>query len=252
MSLYDTWLLDGTDIKSLAGVRIADERYEAPYAAASFRGDSPRFPGVDGEEDVDLPLDSMIVPLSVWVDSETQEQQNDRFRALRRACKPRRLITLTRRMELTAGNEDHTAAAKLEHISVDRMGPTLLRAVLEFKVKAGCFYGASTNIPALSGATTILGDARTEKMTITLAAGGSVVEVSNSTNGYEVTYTGTVPAGGVVIDVEARTATGITGSVDLSRYLVWNKRAPFRLEPGSNTLTDDGGTATIDYQPAYL
>jgi phage-related protein len=87
-------------------------------------------------------------------------------------------------------------------------------------------------------------------MTITLAAGAART-VANA-NGFYVQFLTTVPAGGVIIDVEARTATALTGGADLSRYLKWGKKHLMQLDEGANTLSTDAGSFTISYQPAYL
>jgi hypothetical protein len=115
----------------------------------------------------------------------------------------------------------------------------------------GPWYGASEAIAAV-GAVTIKGDSPTRKITATLSAGAVNPVVSND-NGYSFRLVDTVvPAGGVLVDVLARTATGITGSVPMSSALKWSKDDPFQLDPGAQTLAVSSGTASFTYSPAYV
>jgi hypothetical protein len=115
------------------------------------------------------------------------------------------------------------------------------------------WHGSPVTIASGAGVHTILGDIRTSRMTVTLAAGPART-VANQTpgNGSYFQFLATVPAGGVLVDVEAQTATAITGGADMSRYLQWGKAHPLILEAGSNTLATDAGTFSVAYQPAYL
>ena len=73
--------------------------------------------------------------------------------------------------------------------------------------------------------------------------------MTNATNGYTFRYVGTVPSGGVVVDVVNRTA--MNGSTNVSSALKWSKDDPFQLDPGSQTLTVSAGTVSFTYYPAY-
>lgn len=173
--------------------------------------------------------------------------------ALRRRCKPGRTITLTRSMpdpDGTAANTAHTTTARRQTDRIEWFGRTAAQVDIDWLV-TGPWHGPSTNVASAVGAHTILGDTRTRRMTFTLAAGAART-ITNTTNGYAFTFATTVPSGGVIVDVEARTATAVTGGADLSRYLQWSKAAPMQLEAGSNTFTVSAGSASIDYQPAYL
>lgn len=176
------------------------------------------------------------------------------IRALRRRCKPGRTVTLTRRMpdpEGSDNNTDHTATARRQGASRPAwLTPRLAQVDIDWLIADTPWLGAAVAIADAAGAHTILGDISTHRMTVTLAAGAART-ITNTTNGHWFTFGTTVPAGGVLIDVEARTAIGITGSVDLSASLSWGKAYPMRLNPGSNTLTVSAGTASISYQPAY-
>lgn len=247
---WDTTLVDGLDLKEYAD--ISGDTYGSVFEVVSPRGDLPEFLGVDGSpEHIDRPAPAKIVAYDLTMLGADLTEQNDSWRALQALCRPYKQVTLTRRVSYTAGNESHTAEATLHRMLPSYQGPWVTRAVVEFQLMRGMWFGGEETVEA-GGTVGILGTARTERMTVTLSAGAATPGVGNLTNGYAFAYNATVPAGGVLVDVEARTATGITGSVDLSRYLIWNKRSPFRLEPGANELTVSSGDATIEYLPAYL
>lgn len=250
---WDTTLIDGTDLATIAG--ISGDPYGSVFEVMSPRGDLPTFPGVDGMPDLtDRPAAAKLVTYDLTMRGSSLTKQNDSWRALQALCKPYKQVTLTRRVSLTAGNESHTSEAILQRMVPAYQGPYVTRAVVEFLLLRGMWFGASTNIASASGVVAVLGTARTERMTITLSAGATSPVVTNGANGFSLTYAAAVPSDGVVIDVEARTAINPvpSGDVDVSKNLSWNKRAPFRLEPGNNALTTSSGTASIDYQPAYL
>lgn len=176
------------------------------------------------------------------------------IRALRRRCKPRRTVTLTRQMpdpDGTDANTPATATARRQTDRIDWLGSTAAVVDIDWLVTSGPFLGAAVAIAALTGTVSVNGDVPTRKMTVTLAAGAART-VTNSTNGYWFTFSTTVPASGILIDVLARTATAITGGADYSRYLSWGKAHPMQLEPGSNVIAVSAGTASASYQPAYL
>lgn len=176
------------------------------------------------------------------------------IRALRRRCKPGRTVTLTRQMpdpDGTDANTNHTTTARRQGAPrIEWLGADAAVVDIDWLIADTPWLGAAVAIADAAGAHTILGDISTHRMTVTLAAGAART-ITNTTNGHWFTFGTTVPAGGVLIDVEARTAIGITGSVDLSASLSWGKAYPMRLNPGSNTLTVSAGTAAISYQPAY-
>jgi hypothetical protein len=177
--------------------------------------------------------------------------------ALRRRCKPRRTITLTRRMpdpDGTDANTDHTTTGRMQGDPRVAWIEKNNRAQvdIDWLISGGPWFGASEAIAAV-GAVTVKGDLPTRAITATLAAGAVDPVVTNTStgNGYSFRYIGTVPAGGVLVDVRTRKATGITGSVDLSLNLRWSKDDPFQLDPGAQTLTISSGSASFTYLPAY-
>ncbi|MBO9523913.1 MAG: hypothetical protein J7518_20455 [Nocardioidaceae bacterium] len=178
------------------------------------------------------------------------------IRALRRRCKPGLTVILSRTMpdpEGGASNTTQTVTARRQDDRIDWPSETVATLDIDWLITGGPWLGTSINIASAAGAHAILGDLPTRAMTITLAAGAART-VTNTVGGVvvaEFTFNATVPTGGVVVDVVAKTAKAITGGTDLSSSLSWTKLHPMLLHPGSNTLTVSAGTASIDYQPAY-
>lgn len=163
-----------------------------------------------------------------------------KIRALRRRTKPGKAVTLSRYMP---GGEDGSlielqAAGRRVGDTIswdDRWLPEALVAT-DFTLLSPWHPTSSTAIPSASGTVSVIGDIRTEKMTITFS---SAATLTNATNGawLQVSGAGTV-------DVENFwSATALAG---------FNRARPFRLEPGSNALSLSAGTASIAYYPAYL
>lgn len=175
------------------------------------------------------------------------------IRALRRRCKPGRTVTLTRLVPDPEGTDANVTQTTTARRQGDR--PEWLEANnrvnldIDWLITGGPWLGDAVAIGAV-GAVTVKGDLPTRLITVTLAAGG-VNPVLTNTNGYTLRYIGTVPAGGVTVDVANRRATGITGSVDLSANLRWSKDAPFQLDPDAQTLAISSGSASFTYYPAY-
>lgn len=244
--MTDTILVDGVDVASAA--RIV-KVWEGVHVGAEQRGELLTYPGRDGQVDVDQPFDATVLSLGLIVRGGSGEVTgfNDQYRTLRRLCKPGKTVTLTKQLSYSTGNEEYTATGKLLRITPGQLTPADYRAVVEFLNLDGLWYGAPTAIG--TGAVTVAGDVRTQRMTITLTGAGSSKTLTNTTNGWSLTYAGTT-ASSVVIDVEAMTAT--QGGVDKSSLLSWTKGMPMRLEPGANTLTISAGAAAISYRPAFL
>ncbi|MFT4128229.1 MAG: hypothetical protein QM662_18625 [Gordonia sp. (in: high G+C Gram-positive bacteria)] len=252
MTLYDTILIDDVDVKSLPGVTLAQDGYTASWTVPTTRGDRATYAGIDGEADSDLPVAALIVPVSVWVHSSNQLEQNDRIDAVRAWAKPRRAVTLTRRVAHAGGNQQHTGLARLDGaVGIERQGPTLARLAVQFRVAAGNLFGPSLTI-AGAGPITVVGTTPTRAITLTLAAGTSNPAVANTMTGHSFRFVGTVPAGGVTVDIAARRATRVTGGADTTSSLRWGKADLLLLIPGTNTLTVSAGSIAGTYLPAYL
>lgn len=174
--------------------------------------------------------------------------------ALRRRCKPRQTVTLTRQMPDPDGTDANTNLTTTARRQADRIvwyGSDVASVDIDWLITGGPFLGASEAIAAV-GAVTVKGDVPTVAITATLSAGAVDPVVANSGNGYLFRYVGTVPAGGVLVDVRNRTATRIADSVDVSSALRWSKADLFQLDPGGQTITTTDGTVSFTYLPAYL
>lgn len=172
--------------------------------------------------------------------------------AFRRRCKPGQTVTLTRTMpdpDGTDANVSHTATARRVTDRPNWIAKTVAALDTDFELVDGPWFGASVAIPAV-GTHTIKGGYPTTAITATLSAGAVNPVVTNTTNGYSFRYVGTVPVGGVVVDVRARTA--YAGVTNVSSALRWGKADLLQLDPGAQTLTVSSGTASFTYLPAYL
>lgn len=259
MAIPDTLLIEGEDIEDYACIEWPADY---PHTQADMRGELPMFPGVDGAVNVDQPFGPQVLSIPVGLASvgcsqeEEMEAANQKYRNLRRLSRPGQVVTLTRVMSYPGGLESHEALAKLLTMTPSRLALQVMKAVLDFTLLE-LWYGPAVSTGALTtedpGTTVdVEGDVRTHRMEITLPAGAART-VYNNTNGHWVTFNAVAAAGGVLIDVEARTATNITGGADVSRYLLWGKAYPMRLDPGENVFSvTDGTSASISYQPAYL
>lgn len=245
--MYDTILFDGTDIK-VAGVRWI-EAWDGALVAAGLRGDNVQIPNVDGEDWVAKPFDAYALGIGLVLTTAAIQNFNDAYRTLKRLVKPDGTVTLTRQLSYSTGNESHTALAEY----VSGLEPALTglgtgRMVLTMKILEGLWYGSAVTIG--TGASTIAGDVRTRRMTVTFTSGTNPT-LTNSTTGETLTWTGSPGGGGVVIDVEARTA--MQGVTDVSSALSWSGDFPMTLHAGSQTLAlSGGGSVSVAYQPAYL
>lgn len=253
----DTLLIDGVEFPPDGTLEFPAEW---AYQGNEPRGDAITYIGMDGGEIGDGAYGPVVLPLPIalhpdqdacWPDDHSDlamAYANDRRRAMIAACKPGRDVTLTRRTSTViagvATAVDQTARARFVQAPVSRPHTDLNRAVVEFILLDGLWYGGEVTIhPA--GTFTVDGDVRTHRMTITLTGTNPVL--TNTTTGSVLSYAGSAGAG---VTIEVEDGRVVAGSV---ANFSWNQRLPFRLTPGPNVLTlTGGGTATIVYQPAYL
>lgn len=248
--MYETLLFDGTDIK-VAGVQSI-EVWDGMLSTPSPRGDDEHIPWADGDVYVEKPFEAHPIGIGLVLTTGSRTLFNDAFRTLRRLAKVDSTVVLTRRLSYTAGSEEHTCTARY----LSGLDPTLSSAMadgrlaLVMKNLDGLWYGAAVTIG--TGTSTVLGDVRTRKLTVTFT-GGSNPALTNSTTGDTLTWTGTVGGTPVVVDVANMTAT--RGAVDVSNGLSWavGRVFPMTLKAGSNSLSlSGGGSVSVAYSPAYL
>jgi hypothetical protein len=250
------YLADGVDLAA-DGVELTHEGSGlwAPVGESLFVN---TYPGVDGGDIDGGVFSPFTLPTMYRVSGTDATDVWAKVVAFLRRCKPGRTVTLARQMpdpDGTDANVGHTATAR-------RQGPPRVQWLdrnvkalvdVDWAIADGIWYGAAVAIADAAGAHTIDGDASTHRMTLTLAAGAART-ITNTTagNGHSFDFITAVPTGGVLVDVEACTATAITGGADMSKFLRWSKKYPMQLDSGSNILTVSAGSASIDYQPAYL
>lgn len=237
---WETLLVDGVDVTTIGArvIRSWDDMLTSPRD----RGDPLILPGRDGAQDTQRAFDPVVATVGLQLRSDSiLTGLNDMLRALRGICKPGQLVTLTRRLSYSSGNETHTAPGRyLSGLTPTLVTPKVARLDVSFTVLSGLWYGAAVTITP--GTRTIAGEVRTRRMTLDLPGAGTL---TNSTLGVSVTVTAAA-----VLDVDAETSTGSVLDVASSGDPL---DAWFALAPGSNVITWSGsGVPDIDYQPAYL
>lgn len=241
-----TLLFSGTD---LATVCIVVDLSDF-WSSAEPRGDLPVYAGVPGAVAQRRPTATKQCTAQVHVYGDDLPGTEDAVAAVKALVRQGLVQTVTRRKITGAGNLDTTQSTIVRSVIERWINETDCTLLIGVETLDGHWYGASVAIAAV-GTVTVKGDSPTRAITATLSAGAVNPVVTNTTNGYTFRYVGTVPAGGVVVDVRNRTATALTGGADHSDALKWSKDDPFQLDPGSQTLTVSAGTASFTYLPAY-
>lgn len=245
--VWDTILVDGTDI--LTATRFEEDR-DGYYALPPLRGELPTYPGIDGETNTDQPYGPTVFTQHLVLNGASYTGANDEWRTLVKLCKPGQTVTLTKQMSFGTGNESYTALAKLRDIQRARINPVTARCVVEWSILDGVWYGATLTRGLSNGLNTVTlsGEITTKSMTITLT-GGTTPTLRNATLDYDLSFSGSMGSA-VVIDVLNGTAT--QSSTDVSEFLTWTRSVPFALGVGTNSIIlSGGGSASIDYDPAY-
>lgn len=238
-------LFSGTDLATVCAVEDLSEF----WSATDLRGDLPVYAGVPGATAQRRPPAAKVRTGQVKVSASSLAAAEDGVAAVKALLQIGRSQTVTRRKVTGSGNLDTTQSAIVHGADERWSGPTC-RLILSVETLDGPWYGASESISAV-GTVTIKGDSPTRSITATLAAGAANPVVTNTTNGYTFRFVGTVPTGGVTVDLLRRKATRVSDSVDVSNSLKWSKDDPFQLDSGSQTLTISAGTASFTYSPAY-
>ena len=242
-----TLLFSGTDLATLCDVEDLSEF----WSASDLAGELPSFPGRSGALALQRPTSAKIANAQVTVAADTLAEVEDGVAAVKALLAVNVEQTVTRRKITGSGSLDVEQSAIVRRPEERWLAGAACTLIIAVELLDGLWYGDAVNIASAAGTQTVGGEAPTAKMTATLAAGAART-VTNTSNGYSFTFSTTVPTGGVVVDVGARTAKKVSDNTDMSAYLSWNKVQPFQLEAGSNTITVSAGTASIDYQPAYL
>lgn len=92
------------------------------------------------------------------------------------------------------------------------------------------------------------GDFPVDDATVTFSAGASSPVFTHTASGATITYTGTVPAGGVTVNTLTGQAFNVTGGADCSNLVSFNKPYILELDPGvNNAYTISSGTVTVGW-----
>lgn len=240
-------LFSGVDLATVGSVEdLADF-----WSSADLQGDLVTYPGEDGAiaPPRQVPAQSRTAELTVFGDDLADTEAA--VAAAKTLLRLGEQQILTRRKTTPAGNLDTTQRAVTRSIAERWLAPTACALLVTVETLDGAWYGVPVTLAAVAGTHNVAGDLRTTAIAVTLAAGAVNPQITNSTNGYGFRWAGTVPAGGLLVDVRARTATAVTGGVNHSAALTWGKPQLLQLSPGSNTLTVSSGTASLTYRPAW-
>lgn len=242
-----TLLLSGTD---LASVCIVEDLSDF-WSSADVRGDLPVYAGIPGATPFRRPRSATVRSGQVRVNGANLAATEDAVAAVKAVLREGQSQTATRRKITGAGNLDATQAVIVRSAAERWISPGACTLILSVETLDGVWLGASTAIAAV-GTVAVKGELPTRAITATISGGAANPVVTNTSNGgYTFRFVGTVPTGGVLVDVMARTAIAVTGGANLSSSLKWSKDAPFQLDPGSQALTTSAGTVSFTYLPAY-
>lgn len=244
--------VDGTDLTT-TGVQVTWEG--SLFDAIEDVFDTISYPGLDESDTTAGFARPKTWTVRCRITGSDLDDAWSKIRAHRRRTKPGRKVQLTRYMP---GGESDALVSLLAYGR--RLGDTISwndkndgQAVVgtDFMLLGFWYPSSATTISNAAGTQTITGDEPTHKITATLSAAAASPVVTNSTNGFSFRYVGTVPSGGVTVDVATRRATKVSDSSDVSSALKWAKASPFQLDPGSNVITVSAGTCALSYYPAY-
>lgn len=131
--------------------------------------------------------------------------------------------------------------------------PTQARFVYLFPLVAPRPFWRSTTVQTDSSSPIAVGgDAPVDDAEVDFSAGAASPVFTHTPSGATITYTGTVPAGGVRVFTETGQAINITGGADTSELLSYNKPYILELDPGvSNAYTISAGTVTVRWQDKW-
>lgn len=249
-STQEFWAVDGVPLQTFAqNISTWGDTRQAP---PPMRGDDLTIPHAVGQRWLPKQVEGRTITLQMWVSAANPDgtipalgQQRANFvanwNALRQLLwNPYREFVLTKRIQYPGDTAWTTVTAKAQYtggmapqMHSDRMATFSTDLFLADPY----FYG-----PEISAGSTILGDARTYRSTITLGAG---VRLTNNTNSVWVQNTFGSTATLDVFNFKAlaggvKCASAISHSGD--KY--W-----MALDPGPVSLTGGG---SVTYQPAWF
>lgn len=119
-------------------------------------------------------------------------------------------------------------------------------------VAARPFWRSTTLQSDSSSPIAVGGDAPVDDALVTFSAAASSPVFTHTASGATITYTGTVPAGGVRVYTETGQAVNVTGGADCSNLVSFNKPYILELDPGvSNAYTISSGTVTVEWRDKW-
>lgn len=140
-------------------------------------------------------------------------------------------------------------------INVERGEPTPTQNRFTYLfplIAARPFWYSTTTQTDSTSPIAVGGNAPVDDFTVTFSAAASspvfTLTSAATTVKPTITYTGTVPAGGVIVYTETGQAANVTGGADCSNLVSFNKPYYMTLQPNtSNTFTVSSGTATVGW-----
>ena len=131
--------------------------------------------------------------------------------------------------------------------------PTQARFCYLFPLVAARPFWRSTTLNSISASPLAVGgDAPVDDAEVVFSAAAVSPVFTHTPSGATITYTGTVPAGGVRVFTETGQAINVTGGADCSDLVSFNKPYILELDPGvSNAYTIGSGTATVEWRDKW-
>lgn len=240
-----------------------------------FRGEDIVVPLKAGEVWVPKTLGANTITLQMFVrgiaedgadidggatQAQYQSNWNDLIRAL---WKPGKLVTLRKRFY--DGGILRQASALVEYaggLEPTMIGKNAAKCMVDLKVHGGLFYHDTETAETLvngNNPITVLGNAPTTRIKVTINGSRTNAKIINSTHGVEFTYPRAVNSGlNALIDVENYliTDTSVPGS-DMSPHMIHDGYAQWLvLYPGVNVLNLSSsagiGTVNLAYRAAWV
>jgi hypothetical protein len=240
-----------------------------------LRGEDHVIPTRMGEVWVPKTVGSNVLTLAMWLrgipehasnvegTASKAQYQSNWNNLIRTLWKPWKQIDLRKRFY--DNNILKTATAKAEYkggLQPTMMGNKAGRCTVDMKIAGGLFYDeVETTHTLVNGNNTleILGNAPTNRISVTIAGARTNAKLINSTLGVEFTYPRTINGGlNAVVDVENFTVTDSSvPGVDMAASVI-HTGAPqwLTLIPGTNVInlssSSGAGVVTLKYRAAWV